>query len=351
MFKTYLSILILFCLRKINGERTIYSIFHLLKGKKSSQTIQDSHLFHLTSLFQTFPSLSRHYFEKEVSTLENNQLIICVEGEKFRLTEKGETLLAEEMEKFPLPPHLNGWTFHSLQDEFWKRFSLLVQVSSNFINYESTYIPIHSDSKISEWLKTALRKLHLNREKLANQLLSEITSCFANEKGINPNVIVLRLTGYKQIGLTPKQAGEHLGMDPAYFQLEFLNIIHFLIHKISKYKTQYPILFHLLSDFQNRIVLTNSSSITYIYLKKGYSIDEIATIRNLKVSTIEDHVVEIVLNEPSFPLEPYVSLENQDLIKKSMIKLATKQLKTIRQDIHEKVSYFQIRLVLAKLGD
>ena len=50
---TFLQTIILFCLQKINGERTIYSIYHLLKGKKSSQTIQDTHLFHLQSLFQT----------------------------------------------------------------------------------------------------------------------------------------------------------------------------------------------------------------------------------------------------------------------------------------------------------
>ena len=61
---TFLQTMILFCLQKINGERTIYSIYHLLKGKKSSQTIQDTHLFHLQPLFQTYTNLSRNELEK-----------------------------------------------------------------------------------------------------------------------------------------------------------------------------------------------------------------------------------------------------------------------------------------------
>ncbi len=62
---TFLQTMILFCLQKINGERTIYSIYHLLKGKKSSQTIQDTHLFHLQPLFQTEYELESKRIRKD----------------------------------------------------------------------------------------------------------------------------------------------------------------------------------------------------------------------------------------------------------------------------------------------
>lgn len=352
MVTKYISIMILFCLQKINSERTIYSIYHLLKGKKSSQTIQDSHLFQLIKVFQTFPSISRKYFDDAIIELKSNQFIECIEGETYRLTERGTTFLYEKMTKLPLPKHLNGWKYHSIQEVFWKRLSLLVQVSSNLINFESSYIPIQNEEKVSDWLKATLRKMNRSRESLSEGLLNELITCLSSdEEEINQLVVTIRLTGFRQIGLTPIQAADELEMDPFYYQLEFFNSIHYMIEKILNHDMEYPILSTLLSDHQKPIILTNSSAITYKYLTLGYSLGEIAAVRNLRTSTIEDHIVEIALNDSSFQLEPFVSLENQNLIGKSMTNLASKQLKKIRQDLNEKVSYFQIRLVLAKFGD
>ena len=39
---------------------------------------------------------------------------------------------------------------------------------------------------------------------------------------------------------------------------------------------------------------------TYNFWRQGRSLEEIATIRNLKVATIEDHFVEIALREKIF---------------------------------------------------
>ena len=57
---TFLQMMILYCLQKINGERTIYSIYHLLHGKKSSQTIQDATFISSSSFFSIhIPTISR----------------------------------------------------------------------------------------------------------------------------------------------------------------------------------------------------------------------------------------------------------------------------------------------------
>lgn len=36
---------VLYCLKQLNGERTVSSIYYLLKGKRSSQTLQDGNMF------------------------------------------------------------------------------------------------------------------------------------------------------------------------------------------------------------------------------------------------------------------------------------------------------------------
>ncbi|WP_407697167.1 helix-turn-helix domain-containing protein [Schinkia azotoformans] len=76
---------------------------------------------------------------------------------------------------------------------------------------------------------------------------------------------------------------------------------------------------------------------------------EIAIIRNLKESTIEDHIVEIASELKSFNIEPFVSNDLQGKIIESFQTLRTKRLKPIRSSLNDTVSYFQIRLVLGRM--
>ena len=61
---SYIESIILNCLKQLNGERTIYSIYHLLKGKKTSQTIQDAHLFEITHYFGVYQWFTREDLEE-----------------------------------------------------------------------------------------------------------------------------------------------------------------------------------------------------------------------------------------------------------------------------------------------
>src|SRR3954469_3240333 len=85
----YIENIILYCLKQLKGERTIYSIYHLLNGKKSSQTIQDAHLFSIKKFFRIFESLTRESFEEIITNLVNKQLICLCGNQRYQLTESG----------------------------------------------------------------------------------------------------------------------------------------------------------------------------------------------------------------------------------------------------------------------
>ena len=74
------------------------------------------------------------------------------------------------------------------------------------------------------------------------------------------------------------------------------------------------------------------------------------SIRRLKKSTIEDHLVELALHNKEFSIDPYISIEKQQQIQKAVKKLNSKQLKHIYHEV-KNADYFEIRLVLAKYGD
>ncbi|MDP4083916.1 MAG: helix-turn-helix domain-containing protein [Bacillota bacterium] len=345
----YIEIIILYCLKQLNGERTIYSIYHLLKGKKSSQTIQDAHLYKLTHFFRCFESISREVLETKIQKFLGNHWIVPNGDQQFLVTSVGEQVLTASLEKQPFPKHLDGWKYHSESLLFWERFSLLVQVISNFNFKEAHYIPIQKNKQVHRWLKLFLKENSWQKNSLGKILHSELMDCFESAQNINPAVFIFRLTGYCQIGLTPLQVAEKLKIETTKYYIEFQNIIHFLIQHVRANPIQYKLLSSIILDIKESNPLTHSSKITYEYVRKGLSIQEIAKTRGLKTSTIEDHIVEIALNIDGFSIDSFIDKGIQKKIIAVANRTETKQLKLIKKHI-DTANYFEIRLVLAKFG-
>lgn len=350
MVLTYLETIILYCISQIHGERSIYSIFHLLKGKKSSQTIQDAHLFQLAKLFQTFPAIMREEFEESIVRCKQTNLVMEISDQHYLLTSKGQSELTKQLNEFPLPNYLNGWHYNAKTAVFWERLSLLIQVCSNLVHQRAEYIPVQRKTDTQLWLKRFLQQSSKDRKDLAKSLYQEIVSCFDTEPSLEPALLVIRLTGYDRIGLTSQQAANFFKQELMYYQLLFINLLHFTLDTILHNPNEYPLLSSIIADLNQPYSFTLSTSKTYTLLQKGFTIDEIAVIRKLKRSTIEDHLVEIALFDKSFDINNIVAPEKQNRILAAAVKAESKQLKHIRQHA-EDVEYFEIRLVMAKFGD
>jgi len=349
MMLTFNQMIILLCLHKLQGERTIYSIYHLLHGKKSSQTIQDAHLFQLTAFFQTDTNMSRELLEKNVSFLLNEQLIVEKASQHYAVTLKGEQRLNKALAQTPIPNYLNGWKYQRSAIVFWERLSLAVQVISHLKKRESKYIPIQRKADTLLWMRQFLKQNKLSRDSLGLQLYEELVMCLESDFSIVPEYLVIRLSGFRSIGLTESQAAQTFQMELSYYHYHFLSTLHYATGYIEENPNQFPILHSFLEKSQ-KYQLTHSTEKTYALLKQGNSVTDIMTIRGLKKSTIEDHLVELALNIKSFSIDAYVSVEKQELIKKAAKEVQTKQLKQIRSMVSH-ADYFEIRLVLAKYGE
>jgi uncharacterized protein YpbB len=341
----YIENIILYSLKQINGERTIYSIYHLLNGKKSSQTIQDAHFFSLKRYFRLVETLTREVFEQFVNRLLEMDMIYSIGDGRFLLTDKGK-----KQTNLDIPLNfLNGWEYHGLTSLFWERLSLFVQVISNIVYQESQYIPIQKDKDIHKWLKNVIGEMQVPRAEVGKHLYSEMITCLEDGE-INPFLIIPRLTGYRQIGLTALQTAKRLNMELMDYHLEFINGLHYMIQKIGQNSESFYLLSYLLKHTSQHDSLTLTARKSYELLQQGYTKEQIANIRNLKLSTIEDHLVELALNVKEFSIDDYVDHELQNQIINVSRQSSTKQLKVIRNAL-KTVSYFQIRLVLAKRGD
>lgn len=350
MHISYLKTVIMYCVNELQGQRTIYSILHLLNGKKSSQTIQDAHLFQLTPLFRSFGNLSRGVLEHLAEEIINSSWMTAIDEKHYILTAEGKRELERSLLECPIPSSLNGWLYHSTGELFWERITLLIQVISH-LNYNNVkYLPIQRKRDVHEWLKDFLRTSGIARNEVGVMLYRELGQCLEELSEINPAVLTLRLTGYNRIGLTAVQASEQLGIGQDYYHHQFLGAIHHILASARENSAEYPLINKIVSGAGNAVQLTLSAQKTYTLLKQGLDLDDIAKMRRLKKSTIEDHVVEVALNDGGFNITRYVSEEKQKLILHAASSADSLQLKQIRQIVPES-DYFEIRLVMAKLGE
>jgi uncharacterized protein YpbB len=344
----YAAFLLLFCLDRFNGERSLAAVYHLFSGKKSAQTLQDSKWFQLEPFFGVWKDITFSEIEAAAQSLLENGLMVPAQPRAYILTEKGKIWLDEQLQRTFFPTHLNGWRYHDLEKWFWYRLSLLVQTLSNLLHH-TRFEPIHRHEKTLMWVKRYLLSQRRTVRTLAESLYRELYRLLDDVSEEEATVFTLRLTSFARIGWTNEQIASYLQKDRVYVQFQFQNVLHYMMATAEANRPS--ILYELMDGLSLPVPLTLSAQKTYEWLLRGKSLGEIARLRRLKRSTIEDHVVEIAANIPQFSIAPFVHEKKAAKIAETARKLRTRKLKLIRDAIGGDVSYFEIRLVLAKEGE
>ncbi|WAA13793.1 helix-turn-helix domain-containing protein [Fervidibacillus halotolerans] len=348
----YAQALLLHCIERFRGERSANAAFYLLKGKKSAQTIQDASWYSLRNVFSSLPVLSKDDFNRMIEQLLRNRFIL-LENLNVYVTEAGKDWLNKTFDHQPFPKWFNGWKYSGVDEQFWKRISLLVQTISYWSRYHSDFLPVQRDLTVQFWAKNWLKQIKgSSREKLAYQFYEELRQILSavESLGVDPNLFLLRLSGYETTGYTPFQIAKSMKMDEDYYTLLFRGIIHYMIDSSWKEKRRYVLLSTIVQRKGDLFYLTKSSLLTYRFIREGKTLDEIVHLRKLKRSTIEDHIVEIAVKVPNFSIDDYVPIELQQKIVIISDRLQTRKLKNIKDSLHE-ADYFSIRLVLSKIDD
>ncbi|MBM7604463.1 uncharacterized protein YpbB [Metabacillus crassostreae] len=347
---SYFHIVLLYCLNQFNGERSASAIYHLLKGKKSSQTIQDGKLFNVSHMFSIFPWLSRVQTNAAWQDMVQEGLIVRIPENQLIVTEKGRLELETRLEQCPFPNNIHGWNYGDIGRLFWRRLSLLVQVVSNVAYERKDYLPVTKNQEDLDWVKMFLRHMKMSKTELNKSLYNEIYKALQEQSEKGAVIFVQKLTASKKIGLTFEQIAVKEKEDSQYIYLLFWGIIHSCIELQQLKVDQFPLFNEIIKDKFQTEFLTSSSKKTKNYLLQGKSISEISSIRRLKESTIEDHIVEITLHDKHFLPWDFLSEKDYLVIKQTIAKLNTHQLKRVREALGSNFSYFQIRLVFALMG-
>ena len=137
----YEDYFILHIINRFNGERSTSAVFHLLRGKRTSQTIQDGFLFQVHPYFQTLQHITRQELYHIVTELEKDNIIEQHQDlDPYILTPLGKEIIKKHKTKFVIPSGLNGWFYARLAQSFWEKLSLFIQTLSN-LNAATLFSP------------------------------------------------------------------------------------------------------------------------------------------------------------------------------------------------------------------
>ncbi|WP_077621696.1 helix-turn-helix domain-containing protein [Sediminibacillus massiliensis] len=337
--------LLLASIHKINGERSLPAVYHLLTGKRSSQTLQDARIFDLAGFFGLCKSLVKEDFNRAIMELNENGKIQIREG-AATVKEKGIACLSKSAYKEPFE-QFNGLVYDRSADLIYQRLTIFVQTATNIYSGNKFFIPVIENEQTLLWFKSFYRKHNQELKKWIDALYEELSAFLQKIPDMDAGIFVDRLTGYSRIGLSMEQLAVKYQIEKLDVHLRWLLTVHALLNHIADNQDKYPYLSVFADGLFNDFFLTDSAKKTYELLQKGYSIPAVAKIRKLKENTIHDHIVEVAYASPQFPLERFLTNKEVEEIVGMAKKLNTRRLKEIQLALDNKYKYFQLRLALA----
>ncbi|QXE00301.1 helix-turn-helix domain-containing protein [Terribacillus sp. DMT04] len=321
-----LASIILQAVQPIRNERSTASIYHLLQGKRSAQTLQDAHMYGLTNLFGIYPKLSRELFDQLAEDLLENKI---------------------EMTKTPIP-YFDGMAYQSQTDIFLYRLLLLLQMLSNSANGEKRYIPVTDQAQVQYWVKQLYRQ---NQPELTNwrsSLYEELYGLLEKLPEMQAGLFVDRISGYQHIGLTAAQLAAKYKLHEIDVPLYQTSTVHYFLNQVRANKSLFPYLGTLIEQpKQQSNTITSTAHKTRMMLERGLTLDQIAAARKLTENTIKDHIVELTWLEGRRLASRFISEKDAAVIMDCAEKTGTNKLKQIHAALNGKYDYFQIRMALA----
>lgn len=325
---------LLLSIQRLKGERSERSLFHVLNGKRSATTLQDAFFYDLEPLFGLFP-YTKYEYEKLLVSFEKRGWL---NRSTFTLTEAGSMLASPDVIS-NLFDRLGG-EYRDYTTMTWKRLSLFVQTFMS-LEHKRTFYPVQADRMAERWVKQIVRA---NRD--WNELIAsfhhELETALESLGDPYATAVVYRFTGAFETGYTYEQIATLLDVDARTARLYFLAGWNALLRTLPP-DAKLLGFAHGLSNER----MTLSARESYDLFSAGRSFAQVQSVRRLRTSTIEDHVVEMAMYLDDFPLDQFVPNE---LI--AEVERLREEESWALKPIFEKtdnLSYFQIRLVFARL--
>lgn len=340
--------LILFLFYKMNGLRKRNAPYYILLGKKSGQTIQDVNYYGLHRFFYLLSKKELTHYDRWIQHLLRKGWLSEDEEGWISVTVDPNTFESIEMRGW------NGWQYERFEQVYFARLSLAIQTLSYRHESVKRFDPIVPDLAVQQFISQWHRNHSLFDERVVSRLYEELAHLLKIEEqrdALFPIIFVERLTNRQFTGKTYEQLAERLKLNEFDVRLIWVEGMHRLLDRLSQQSAQYPILYSFTKGFEQKlssVFLTKTAERTYELFQQKYTLEQIAEKRRLKVSTIQDHVIEIAYTVDVFPYERFIEPALFEQIRQQLSNRKDRPLKELKEQ-YPMLSYFQIRLILTSL--
>lgn len=307
--------LIYYALTHAHHHKTAKSIYNIITGKKSHQTFFDASSQQLLSLYHSLPHLKYPSFERFFEEFQNNY------------DDNNPTIYIH-------PRH----TFESLVLTF-KALQLFVQTLSHHVHDTYHFTPITEQRHIQQRVKHVFQEVRAQH--LETDAQTEIYKLFQQlNSEISHSVLHYYLTGYEDSMYTSQQVSLIEGDPLSDIKVQEYNELVLCIKALED-KSTYPIL----SQFIMLPSLSHNTFKSLQLLRKGQSLEQIANLQNVKLNTIEDHLLEMFIKGYLNNYSTFVSSEDLAAFNTFYKQQSDARLK-VYKEAFPNLTYFAIKLMI-----
>lgn len=277
------------------------TLYHLLKGKRTTSVLLYGFLYDNLRFFQLTPELTERQFSKTLTQLFKQKLLQSDGESAAQITDLGLQMLKRASYCYE---NLDNYRFGKTDADMWRLLQFSVQVVSHLSYSDKNYIPLEQSPLYQQQVKSLIKALP--KAQLIKTVKQEWQQLFSFLSKESANFFAQQFSGYHTIGKTTAQL-----LDPKLEAFErslaAKEALHQLLSLILSLEEN-----SLLQKFilpHMKLNENQSMNETSQYLKYNLSLDELAKRRNLKKSTVQDHLLELALVN-DFPFDQYLSEES-----------------------------------------
>ncbi|MHC9536356.1 helix-turn-helix domain-containing protein [Dellaglioa sp. BT-FLS60] len=281
-------------------------IYSIIIGRNTVSNIYWGMRYGLLDYFGMAPRFSNERFRVGLSKLQQNHFLEESDGQVW-LTVQGvnrQKKLTRELYQIKFPELMSQYKFK----EWTETCILAIQVVSELSFANRHYYPIVT----SELTKFNIKKWFSknDKKKLAEQVNSEL-HLFIQKIDVNAELIFMnKLIGHQLNGLTDQQLAIELELSEIEIQLIYRDTMNFFASWVEQQKQS--VFKELVQLVRKTGIISESAKDTMRLVDMGLSIDDIARRRNLKKSTINEHLLELAMLSDVFPFDIFLTKKISD---------------------------------------
>ncbi|MDO5374754.1 MAG: helix-turn-helix domain-containing protein [Staphylococcus rostri] len=302
--------MISFAYQQASPHKNNKSIYNIIIGKKTHQTLFDATSLQLLSLYGCAPHISFEQFEALISKPLTDHVDI------------------------PTSTHI---TYPILQQSFVV-LQLLIQTLSQAEHEQLKFVPLTSQIDVHQQVRQIYQYIKTNHAIDATK--AEIYRLFKRLNDLHPESTAhYYLSGYDETMYTQRQVGQVTGLDE-----DALTLSHYIdiltLYQLLSDETQFPVLHHCLVSLPISHTLQRSLA----QLIEGWTVAQIAQHTKRTENTIYDHVLELFMRNYLTCYDQYFREDTHAFIAFYMQE-PYQRLRYYKEHF-EQLSYFEIKLAI-----